>query len=98
MLELSAVSTRTTARIRSCAPSISSVAAGEVVALIGANAAGKSTTMRLIAGLKRATSGSIRLDGIEIEAAVDATAGSGSASPWCPRAARFSRSPPCSKI
>jgi branched-chain amino acid transport system ATP-binding protein len=44
------------------------VAAGEVVALIGANAAGKSTTMRLIAGLKRATSGSIRLDGTEIEA------------------------------
>jgi branched-chain amino acid transport system ATP-binding protein len=43
------------------------VAAGEVVALIGANAAGKSTTMRLIAGLKRASSGSIRLDGIEIE-------------------------------
>jgi len=42
------------------------VAAGEVVALIGANAAGKSTTMRLIAGLKRATSGSIRLDGVEI--------------------------------
>ena len=43
------------------------VAAGEVVALIGANAAGKSTTMRLIAGLKRATSGSLRLDGTEIE-------------------------------
>ncbi len=38
-----------------------------MVALIGANAAGKSTTMRLIAGLKRATSGSIRLDGVEIE-------------------------------
>jgi branched-chain amino acid transport system ATP-binding protein len=43
------------------------VGAGEVVALIGANAAGKSTTMRVIAGLKRATSGSIRLDGAEIE-------------------------------
>ena len=43
------------------------VTAGEVVALIGANAAGKSTTMRLIAGLKRATSGSIRLDNVEIE-------------------------------
>jgi branched-chain amino acid transport system ATP-binding protein len=43
------------------------VSAGEVVALIGANAAGKSTTMRLITGLKRATSGSIRLDGVEIE-------------------------------
>ncbi len=43
------------------------VAAGEVVALIGANAAGKSTTMRLIVGLKRATSGTIRLDGVDIE-------------------------------
>jgi branched-chain amino acid transport system ATP-binding protein len=43
------------------------VSTGEVVALIGANAAGKSTTMRLIAGLKRATSGSIQLDGAEIE-------------------------------
>jgi branched-chain amino acid transport system ATP-binding protein len=43
------------------------IGAGEVVALIGANAAGKSTTMRLIAGLKRATSGTIRLDGVEIE-------------------------------
>jgi branched-chain amino acid transport system ATP-binding protein len=43
------------------------VMSGEVVALIGANAAGKSTTMRLIAGLKRATTGSVRLDNIEIE-------------------------------
>ena len=43
------------------------VGAGEVVALIGANAAGKSTTMRLIAGLKRATTGSIKLDGTDIE-------------------------------
>jgi branched-chain amino acid transport system ATP-binding protein len=42
------------------------VNAGEVVALVGANAAGKSTTMRVITGLKRATSGSIRLDGVEI--------------------------------
>jgi branched-chain amino acid transport system ATP-binding protein len=43
------------------------VDAGEVVALIGPNAAGKSTTMRLIAGLKRASSGSIKLDGAEVE-------------------------------
>lgn len=43
------------------------VGAGEVVALIGSNAAGKSTTMRVIAGLKRATTGSIKLDGTEIE-------------------------------
>jgi branched-chain amino acid transport system ATP-binding protein len=42
------------------------VGAGEVVALVGANAAGKSTTMRVITGLKRASSGSIRLDGVEI--------------------------------
>jgi branched-chain amino acid transport system ATP-binding protein len=44
------------------------VSAGEVVALVGANAAGKSTTMRVITGLKRASSGSIRLDGVEIAA------------------------------
>jgi branched-chain amino acid transport system ATP-binding protein len=43
------------------------VAPGEVVALIGANAAGKSTTMRVIAGLKRVTSGAIKLDDIDIE-------------------------------
>src|SRR3954470_4878861 len=43
------------------------VGAGEVVALIGANAAGKSTTMRLIAGLTHAQSGSIRLEGAGIE-------------------------------
>lgn len=36
---------------------------GEVVALIGANAAGKSTTMRLVAGLKKPTRGAILFDG-----------------------------------
>mgnify|MGYP000974077757 CR=1 FL=1 len=36
-----------------------SVGAGEVVTLIGPNAAGKSTTLRTIAGLKRADSGKI---------------------------------------
>ena len=35
---------------------------GEVVALIGANAAGKSTTLRLIAGLKKPTRGTIWFD------------------------------------
>jgi branched-chain amino acid transport system ATP-binding protein len=40
--------------------------AGEVVALIGANAAGKSTTMRLIAGLKKPTRGAILLNGENI--------------------------------
>jgi branched-chain amino acid transport system ATP-binding protein len=40
--------------------------AGEVVALIGANAAGKSTTMRLIVGLKKPTRGSIIFNGQDI--------------------------------
>lgn len=39
------------------------VDAGEVVALIGPNAAGKSTTLRVMAGLKKATTGTIMLAG-----------------------------------
>jgi branched-chain amino acid transport system ATP-binding protein len=39
---------------------------GEVVALIGANAAGKSTTMRLIAGLKKPTRGAVLFDGLDV--------------------------------
>ncbi len=39
---------------------------GEVVTLIGSNGAGKSTTLRSIAALSRARSGSIRFDGHEI--------------------------------
>lgn len=42
------------------------VAQGQIVTLIGANGAGKSTTLRAITGLVRARSGSIRLDGQEI--------------------------------
>jgi branched-chain amino acid transport system ATP-binding protein len=41
--------------------------AGEVVALIGANAAGKTTTMRLIIGLKKATRGDISFAGQRID-------------------------------
>jgi branched-chain amino acid transport system ATP-binding protein len=39
---------------------------GEVVALIGANGAGKSTTMRAISGLRPVASGSIRFAGQDI--------------------------------
>jgi branched-chain amino acid transport system ATP-binding protein len=42
------------------------VGEGEVVALIGANGAGKSTTMRAISGLRPVAQGSIRFDGQDI--------------------------------
>jgi branched-chain amino acid transport system ATP-binding protein len=42
------------------------VAEGELVAIVGANGAGKSTTMRAIAGLMHPTQGSIRFDGEDI--------------------------------
>ncbi|SHJ32619.1 ribose transport system ATP-binding protein [Palleronia salina] len=40
--------------------------AGEVLALIGENGAGKSTTMKILAGYQPATSGKILLDGEEV--------------------------------
>ena len=40
---------------------------GEIVCLLGANAAGKTTTMRTIFGLVRATSGTIAFDDEQIE-------------------------------
>jgi branched-chain amino acid transport system ATP-binding protein len=40
---------------------------GEIVCLLGANAAGKTTTMKTIFGLVRARSGSIRFEGESIE-------------------------------
>ena len=39
---------------------------GEIVALLGANGAGKSTTLRAISGLVRPTAGEIRLDGASL--------------------------------
>lgn len=44
------------------------VEAGEIVTLIGANGAGKSTTMRAISGLRPASRGSIVFDGEDITA------------------------------
>ena len=43
-----------------------SVRQGEIVTLLGANGAGKSTTLRTISGLIRSTSGSIRFMGEDI--------------------------------
>lgn len=42
------------------------VGEGEIVALIGANGAGKSTTMRAISGLRPVMQGAIRFDGQDI--------------------------------
>ena len=43
-----------------------SVAAGEVLCMLGRNGAGKTTTLKAIMGLIRPRSGSIRLDGVEL--------------------------------
>jgi len=43
------------------------VGRGEVVALLGANGAGKSTTVKVVAGALRARAGTIRFDGAAIE-------------------------------
>ena len=40
---------------------------GELVSLIGANGAGKTTTLHAISGLLRAASGSITLDGTDLQ-------------------------------
>ena len=39
---------------------------GEIVTLIGANGAGKTTTLHTITGLKKATSGSVTYDGVDL--------------------------------
>jgi len=43
------------------------IRAGELVTMLGANGAGKSTTMRAVSGLLRPVVGSIILDGVSIE-------------------------------
>ena len=52
-------------RIRAVAGVDLDIAAGEIVALVGANGAGKSSTLKAIAGLERPAGGSIRLFGAD---------------------------------
>ena len=44
------------------------VPAGQVLGFLGPNGAGKSTTMRMITGFLEPTSGSVKLDGIDLAA------------------------------
>ena len=44
------------------------VAAGEFFSLLGPSGCGKTTTLRLIAGFERPTSGDVRLDGASLAA------------------------------
>ena len=43
-----------------------SIETGEIVGLLGPNGAGKTTTMRMITGYLDSTSGSIKIDGIDV--------------------------------
>ncbi|WP_449224273.1 ABC transporter ATP-binding protein [Amycolatopsis pigmentata] len=65
LLELDDVSVHY-GRIQAVAGLSFTVAKGEIVALIGANGAGKSTTMRAISGIRPVSTGRIVFDGEEI--------------------------------
>jgi branched-chain amino acid transport system ATP-binding protein len=65
MLEVSGLASRY-GRIPALAGVSLRVAAGELVALVGANGAGKTTLLRTISGVQPASGGSIRFDGADL--------------------------------
>ncbi|ASR37174.1 ABC transporter ATP-binding protein [Prauserella marina] len=65
LLELSGVSVHY-GRIRAVSDLTITVDEGEIVTLIGANGAGKSTTMRAISGIRPVSSGTITFEGEDI--------------------------------
>ena len=62
---------------------------GELVSLIGANGAGKTTALHTISGLLAASSGSVTLDGQDLQK-VPPTPSSAWALPMCRRAGTYS--------
>ena len=61
-----AASTATTATRTSCSTSSLRVERNEVVALLGRNGAGKSTTLKSLMGVVTPRTGSVMLDGVEL--------------------------------
>ena len=74
------------------------IAPGEMVTLMGRNGMGKTTTVRSIMGLTPAMAGSIRFAGEEIREPAVLSRRASSASAWCRKAGRFSRTSPRAKI
>ena len=68
---------------------------GEMVALLGANGAGKSTAMRAVTGLLRPVTGSIVLDDNRGRASCRRTGSPPAGSLWCRKAARCFRNSAC---
>jgi branched-chain amino acid transport system ATP-binding protein len=70
---------------------------GEIVTLVGSNGAGKSTTLRGVAGAMRPRRGRILFRGNDVVRVCAPPSASWPASRWCPRAARCSRSSRCAR-
>ena len=64
---------------------------GEIVALLGANGAGKSTTVRMIAGVLQPQKGAIRFGGEALDRIAEPSSSCAAASPWCRKAGWSSR-------